>query len=98
MLNNIIKQLDTCNKPILHVIFRNNNTRIAALGLRKGQKLIDHQLPVAAKIILLEGKIEIDSKIEIVVLEKFNEYEIPKKVIHQVRTIENALALIVLDF
>ena len=98
MINKIIADIPTAKRPILRVIFRNSCTRIAALGLKKGMRLIDHQLPVNTKIIMLEGKIEIDSKIEVVVLEKYNEYEIPQKVIHQVRAKEDSLLLIALNF
>ena len=98
MLNKIYSEIATCKKPILRVIFRNSCTRIAALGLKKGMRLIDHQLPVDTKIIILEGEIEIDSKIEVVNLTKLNEYEIPRKVIHQVRAKEDALLLITLNF
>jgi hypothetical protein len=98
MLNKMLSQLETCKRPMLHVIFRNSITRIAALGLKKGMKLVDHQLPVDTKIIILEGEIEIDSKIEVVTLTKFNEYNIPPKVIHQVRARENSLILITLNF
>jgi len=55
-------------------------------------------LPVATKIILLKGVMEIDSKIEVIVLEEYQNYEIPPKVIHQVRVHEDAIALLVLDF
>lgn len=98
MLNKILSDIPTCKNPIIRVIFRNSCTRIAAIGLKKGMKLTDHQLPVNTKIIILEGNIEIDSKIEIVELFKFNEYEIPQKVIHQVRAKEDSLILIALDF
>lgn len=98
MLNKMIAEIPTCKKPILRVIFRNSCTRIAALGLKKGMRLIDHQLPVDTKIIMLEGNIEIDSKIEVVILNKFDEYDIPRKVIHQVRANENSLLLITLNF
>lgn len=98
MLNTIFSQIEESTKPILRVIFRNNVTRIAIIGLKKGMRLVDHQLPVDARIIMLEGEIEIDSKIEIITLKKFNEYEIPRKVIHQVRTNENAMLMIILNF
>lgn len=98
MLNTIFSEIEVSDKPILRIIFRNNVTRIAIIGLKKGMRLVDHQLPVDARIIMLEGEIEIDSKIEIINLKKFNEYEIPRKVIHQVRTNENAMLMIILNF
>lgn len=98
MLRTIADRLATANKPIIKVLFRNKNTRIVAFGLRKGMKLVDHQLPVTTKIIILKGEMEIDSKIEVKLLEEFHEYEIPPKVIHQVRVHEDTIALLVLDF
>ena len=82
----------------MRVIFRNNNTRIVAIGLKKGMKLIDHRLPVTTKMILIKGQVIIDSKIEIITLTEYQQYEIPAKVIHQVRVEEDALALLFLDF
>lgn len=98
MLRTIADRLAHAKKPIIKVLFRNKNTRIVAFGLKKGMKLIDHQLPVATKIILLKGEMEIDSKIEIISLEEYQNYEIPPKVIHQVRAFEDTIALLILDF
>lgn len=98
MLRTLADRLVTAKKPIIKVLFRNKNTRIVALGMKTGMKLVDHQLPVATKIILLKGKMEIDSKIEVIVLEEYQHYEIPPKVIHQVRVYEDAIALLILDF
>ncbi|HEY4540660.1 MAG TPA: hypothetical protein VIG94_11720 [Faecalibacter sp.] len=98
MLKSIIDNLSTCEKPLMRVIFRNNTTRIVAIGLKKGMKLVDHRLPVITKMILIKGQVIIDSKIEIVTLTEYQQYEIPAKVIHQVKVEEDALALLFLDF
>ena len=74
MLHAILDQISESEKPIIKIIFRNDDTRVVAFGLKKGLKLIDHQLPVNAKILMLKGEIEIDSKIEIVNLKEFDEY------------------------
>ncbi|GEM53532.1 hypothetical protein [Empedobacter brevis] len=98
MLHAIVDQISKLEKPIIKIIFRNDNTRVVAFGLKEGLKLIDHQLPVDAKIMMLKGEIEIDSKIEVVNLKTYDEYEIPRKVIHQVTSKQDAMMLVILNF
>lgn len=98
MLKLIAEKLKQTDKPIFKVIFRNNHTRVVAFGLKKGMKLIDHQLPVCTKIILIKGEVEIDSKIEILNLKEFDTYTIPTKVIHQVKAHDDTIMLLILDF
>ena len=98
MLKIIAEQLHQSDKPIFKVLFRNNHTRIVGFGVKKGMKLVDHQLPVCTKIAIIEGCLVIDSKIEVITLHKFDTYTMPKKVIHQVRVLEDTIALLILDF
>lgn len=98
MLHTILDQISESEKPIIKIIFTNNSTRVVAFGLKEGLRLIDHQLPVNAKIIVLKGEIEIDSKIEIVHLKEFDEYIIPPKVIHQVISKKDSMMLVILNF
>ncbi len=98
MLHAILDQISESEKPIIKIIFRNDDTRVVAFGLKKGLKLIDHQLPVNAKILMLKGEIEIDSKIEIVNLKEFDEYILPPKVIHQVTSLQDSMMLVILNF
>ena len=46
MLHTIWDKISTTDRPIVKIIFRNENTRVVAFGLQKGMKLTDHQLPV----------------------------------------------------
>lgn len=98
MLHAILDHISESDKPIIKIIFRNDNTRVVAFGLKKGLRLIDHQLPVDARILILKGKIEIDSKIEIVHLKEFDEYIIPPKVIHQVTSLQDSMMMVILNF
>ncbi|WP_413533336.1 hypothetical protein [Empedobacter brevis] len=98
MLHHIWNQISESDKSIVKIIFRNDDTRVVAFGLKKGLKLIDHQLPVNAKILILKGEIEIDSKIEIVNLKEFDDYVLPPKVIHQVTALEDSMMLVILNF
>ena len=98
MLHTIWDNIAETDRPIMKIIFRNNNTRVIAFGLKKGMKLTDHQLPVNTKIILMKGEVEIESKIETVTLSDFDEYEIAPKVIHQVTAKNDLMMLVILNF
>ncbi len=98
MLHTIWDKISTTDRPIVKIIFRNENTRVVAFGLQKGMKLTDHQLPVYTKIIMMKGEIELESKIETVLLKEFDEYIIDPKVIHQVIANEDAMMLLILNF
>lgn len=98
MLHTILDNIELNDKPIVKILFRNKDTRVVVVGLKKGIKMIDHQLPAQARLIMMKGSIHIDSKIEEVDLNEFDEYIIPPKVIHQVYAEEDAMIFIILDF
>ncbi|MNL35784.1 hypothetical protein D3C87_1578320 [compost metagenome] len=54
-----------------------------------------HQTSLKAKLVVIEGKVNYIESERSIVLEKFDELEIPKTIVHSVEALEDSICLLI---
>lgn len=97
MLKDLIEKLPNSDKPLTKVLLKNENTKVIAVGLKKGVVLNDHKAPGATKLIVVKGEIKYTTVQNEIVLRLFDEYDIPLEEIHRVEGLQDSLFLLLVN-
>ena len=97
MISEIFNELKKSEKPVVKVFFKNESTKIIAIGLKKGVELADHSAPNLAKILVIKGNISYISHQTNIVLNHLDSFDIPLKEVHKVIGNENSIFLLILN-
>jgi len=97
MISEIFNELEKSEKPVAKVFFKNENTKIIAIGLKKGIELANHTAPNLAKILVIKGSINYVSHQTNIVLNHLDSFDISLKEVHKVIGNENSIFLLILN-
>jgi quercetin dioxygenase-like cupin family protein len=96
MITEIEKELANSDKPIVKIFFKNEGSKIVAIGLKKGVELANHTAPNFAKILVIKGAVNYISDNSNIVLNCLESFDIPLKEVHKVIGIESSIFLLIL--
>lgn len=81
--------------PVIKVLEKGDEYKLIVLGFKKDMVLKAHQTPLRAKLIVIEGKVNYIEAARLIVLDKFDELDIPKTVVHSVEALEDSICLLI---
>ena len=94
-MNTILEQVRTSNKPVTRIIRKTENFKVFAIGLNKGVALKKHKAPGRTRLLLIHGTITYAAEGNTLMLNKFDEYEIPLGEVHEVTGQEESVFLLI---
>lgn len=97
VINEILAELEHQNSehPTIKILKKGEGYKIIVIGFKKGMILKEHSTPIPAKLLVIEGKVNYKEADKNLILDKFNEYEIPINVIHAVEALEDSICLLI---
>ena len=93
-IKEILKQLETANHPVAKPLHKGDNFKVLVIGFKSGMKLKDHQAHIPSKLTVISGKVIYKQPEKDVVLQKFDEVEIPVNTVHSVEAKEDSICLL----
>lgn len=97
MLKDILEKLPHSDKPLTTLLLKNENTKVIAVGLKKGVVLNNHKAPGTTKLIVVKGEVKYTTAHKEIVLQLFDEYDIPLEEIHRVEGLQDSLFLLLVN-
>jgi quercetin dioxygenase-like cupin family protein len=97
VIKTVLEQLanqDT-NDPSIKILKKGEGYKVIVLGFKKGMILKEHSTPIPAKLIVVDGKVNYKEVNRTLILDKFDELDIPVNVIHAVEAIEDSICFLI---
>ncbi|ATP55620.1 hypothetical protein CPT03_03620 [Pedobacter ginsengisoli] len=96
IIKEVLAQLaESQTGPIIKVLERGDQFKVIVLAFKKEMVLRAHQTPLKTKLVVIEGKVSYKEAGRLVVLDQFDDLEIPKKVLHSVEAIADSICLLI---
>lgn len=93
-IKTVLEQLESSAKPVAKVLHSGDQFKVIVLGFKKGMVLGDHKAARPSKLTVLNGSViylEGDRK---VVMNIYEETDIPPGIVHSVQAMEDSLCLL----
>lgn len=97
MITEVAQNLKISDRPVMKKILDENGTKIMAIGLRRGVELSEQVAPCKAKLLVIKGEIDFNTKTESIRFARYESYDIPKNVKHSVVAWDDAIFLLFLN-
>ncbi len=97
MLSEVIEKLSCNDQPIIKTIYDYNQTKIVAIGLRRGVQLTEHVAPCKATLLVIKGEVDFNTEKESRRYACFESYDIPLNLKHSVMAWDDAIILLFLS-
>jgi len=94
-IHEIFQQLQTATNPVIKVLQKGETFKVILIGFKNGMVLKEHKASLPARLIVLQGKVEYRETEKKIVLQQYDETDIPMHVIHSVACLEDALCLLI---
>lgn len=95
ILKEVLSQLEQASGPVAKVFQRGEQFKVIVLGFKKGMALKEHKTGLKAKLLTIEGSVRYKEAEKAVVLNKFDEQDIPINVFHSVEALEDSLCILI---
>ena len=95
VIKEVLAELETKDHPVAKALYKKEGFKILILAFKKGMILKEHKANVPTKLIVLEGKIVYESDATEMILNKYDEFEIPVNDLHAVHALDDALCMLV---
>jgi len=82
-------------RPIVKVLQKSENVKVIVLGLKKGVILKEHQTNVTTKLVVIEGNITYREGSASVMIDRFEDIDIPVNTLHAVEAMEDSICLLI---
>lgn len=97
MLKELMTEVNTKTSPAVKLLHKNNYTKVLAIAFKENMLLKEHKSPGLAHLVVMQGKVEYRSKNEAVILDCYDEMNIPGEDLHSVLALEDALIILIID-
>ena len=94
ILKEIVKELETSEKPVPKILWQGEKSHILAIGLKKGMLLSKHNSKIPARIVVIKGEIVYNNDNGGTALSLYDEHEIPVEEYHWVEAMEDSMMLV----
>ena len=95
IINEVLAELETKEHPVAKALYKKEGFKILVLAFKKSMILKEHKANVPTKLIVLEGKIIYESNATEMILNKYDEFDIPVNDLHAVHALDDALCMLV---
>lgn len=93
----MMKDLESKSGPVAKQLYKNQMTKILAIAFKKNMILKEHKAPGITKLFVLKGQVEYNSSEQSVLLDIYDEMNIPLEELHTVRALEDSLILLMIE-
>jgi len=87
--------IPTATKPVVKLFRKTNDAKLIIIGLKQNIKLKEHTTPVPAKLTVLEGCVKYIQGEETIMLNQYDEQEIPVQIVHALEAVEDSICLLI---
>lgn len=94
IIKNIIAQVETSNRPVAKILKHSGNSKAIAIGLKKGMIWPDHKTSVPTMLIVADGLVTYREGNKAVVLEKYDNFDVPVDITHALEAQEDSLCIL----
>lgn len=95
IIQEVLAQLENAVNPIVKILQRGDQFKVIVMGFKKGMVLKEHQTPIPAKLVVIDGSVLYRQGEGSVTLNRFDEQKIPVAVIHSVEALENSICILI---
>lgn len=95
IIQEVLAQLENAVNPVVKILQRGDQFKVIAMGFKKGMVLKEHQTPIPAKLVVIDGNVLYRQGEESIALNKFDEHEIPVNIIHSVEALEDSICILI---
>lgn len=94
-IHSVITQLETANHPVAQALHKGEHSKALIIGFKKGMELKDHSAKMAAKLLVLKGRIVYRNAQGSKALNEFEEIEIQPNEVHHVTAVTDSLCILI---
>ena len=97
VIKDVLEQLSNqdTNHPSIKILKKGEGYKVIVLGFKKGMILKEHSTSIPAKLVVVEGKVNYKEADSSVVLDKFDEQDIPVNVNHALEALEDSICFLI---
>ncbi len=96
VLNEISESLSKSNEPLIKQIYDNAGKTLLAIGLRRGVEMPGHLTSSKAKLMVVQGEIDLNTATNSYRLERFDSFDIPGDLNYSVEGVYDAVFLLLI--
>jgi len=94
ILKEILSKIPKADNPIIKIIHKNDSFKVIGIGFKKGAILKEHLTALPAKLMVIQGEVVYREHDKTIVLQQFDEYEIPVNELHSVEANKDSLCIL----
>lgn len=94
LIKDILTELETATHPLAKALHKGEHFKILVIGFKNGMVLKEHKAHMPSKLTVMDGTVEYRQGEEIVVLNKYDSFDIPVEEVHSVWAKEDSLCLL----
>ncbi|MCB0649068.1 MAG: hypothetical protein KDC49_20500 [Saprospiraceae bacterium] len=93
-IKEVKEQLKDSNHPVAKSLHHGNDFRVLMIGFNEGMILKEHKAHMTSKLTVLEGAVIYKEENRTIILNQYDEVEIPLEVTHSVEAMQNSLCVL----
>ena len=94
IIREILSELETKDHPVAKALYKKEGFKVLVLAFKKEMILKEHKAHVPTKIVVLDGRVIYKSDAEEIILDKYDEFDIPVNELHAVHALEDSLCML----
>ena len=91
----VLNQLDTAAQPVARIIQSSEHFKTLVIGLKKGMIWKEHKTTVPTRLMITEGSVTYKETGKSIVLNKYDDLEIPLHIIHTLEANADSLCFLI---
>lgn len=95
IIKNILAQLSETTRPVSKIVKSGTSFKTIAIGIKKGMIWRDHKAVMPTKLLVVQGTLIYRQGEKKVVLEQFDDLDIPVEIIHSLEAVTDSLCILV---
>jgi len=94
IIKEILSELETKDHPVAKALYKKEGFKVLMLAFKKEIILKGHKAHVPTKLVVLDGRVFYKSEAEEIILDKYDEYDIPFNDLHAVQALEDSFCML----
>lgn len=95
IINDLLSQLENSTSPVTKILQKGENFKVIAMAFKKEMILKEHKTAIPAKLLVLDGSVVFKEASKSVVMNKYDEMEIPVNELHSVEALADSVCLLI---
>ncbi len=94
VIKELLEELKTKDHPVAKALHKSEHFKVLVIAFNKGMTLKEHKASVYSKLTILKGSVHYHGTTNIVILNEYDEMEIPIEELHAIVALEDSLCLL----